>query len=178
MDRLEAMSLLVAVAEKGSLSAAGRDLKVPLATLSRKISELETRLGARLLIRSTRKLTLTDAGVAYVASARRILDEVEEAERQAAGEFTVPKGELVVTAPLMFGRLHVLPVVTDFLAAFPEINIRLILSDRNVDLIGDHVDMAVRIGQLDGGHANRRHANGHVCQPRAPCRSRHTAGSR
>ncbi|MFX8215121.1 LysR family transcriptional regulator, partial [Acinetobacter baumannii] len=86
--------------------------------------------------RSTRKLTLTDAGVAYVASARRILDEVEEAERQAAGEFTVPKGELVVTAPLMFGRLHVLPVVTDFLAAFPEINIRLILSDRNVDLIG------------------------------------------
>ncbi|MFJ1284518.1 LysR family transcriptional regulator, partial [Acinetobacter baumannii] len=83
MDRLEAMSLLVAVAEKGSLSAAGRDLKVPLATLSRKISELETRLGARLLIRSTRKLTLTDAGVAYVASARRILDEVEEAERQA-----------------------------------------------------------------------------------------------
>ena len=148
MDRLEAMSLLVAVAEKGSLSAAGRDLKVPLATLSRKISELETRLGARLLIRSTRNLTLTDAGVAYVASARRILDEVEEAERQAAGEFTVPKGELVVTAPLMFGRLHVLPVVTDFLAAFPEINIRLILSDRNVDLIGDHVDMAVRIGKL------------------------------
>jgi len=148
MDRLEAMSMLVAVAEKGSLSAAGRDLKVPLATLSRKISDLETQLGTRLLIRTTRKLTLTDAGLAYVAAARRILEEVEAAEREAAGEFTMPKGELVVTAPLMFGRLHVLPVVADFLATFPEINIRLILSDRNVDLIGDHVDMAVRIGKL------------------------------
>ncbi|HEX7747739.1 MAG TPA: LysR family transcriptional regulator [Bordetella sp.] len=148
MDRLEAMSMLVAVTQKGSLSAAGRDLKVPLATLSRKISDLEALLGTRLLIRTTRKLTLTDAGIAYVAAARRILEEVDEAEREAAGEFTVPKGELVVTAPLMFGRLHVLPVVADFLAAFPEINIRLVLSDRNVDLIGDHVDMAVRIGAL------------------------------
>jgi DNA-binding transcriptional LysR family regulator len=148
MDRLEAMSMLVAVTEKGSLSAAGRELKVPLATLSRKISDLEALLGTRLLIRSTRKLTLTDAGIAYVAAARRILEEVEEAEREATGEFTVPKGELVVTAPLMFGRLHVLPVVADFLATFPEINIRLILTDRNVDLIDDHVDMAVRIGKL------------------------------
>lgn len=148
MDRLEAMSMLVAVTERGSLSAAGRALQVPLATLSRKISELEALLGTRLLIRTTRKLTLTDAGIAYVAAARRILEEVEEAERQAAGEFTVPKGELVVTAPLMFGRLHVLPIVADFLAALPEISIRLILSDRNVDLIDDHVDMAVRIGRL------------------------------
>lgn len=148
MDRLEAMAMLVAVAEKGSLSAAGRDLKVPLTTVSRKISDLERLLGTRLLIRSTRKLTLTDAGTAYLAAARRILEEVEEAEREAAGEFTVPKGELVVTAPLMFGRLHVLPVVADFLATFPEINIRLMLSDRNVDLIDDHVDMAVRIGKL------------------------------
>ena len=148
MERLEAMSMLIEVTDRGSLSAAGRALQVPLATLSRKISDLEALLGTRLLIRTTRKLTLTDAGIAYVAAARRILEEVDEAEREAAGEFTVPKGELVVTAPLMFGRLHVLPVVADFLAAFPEINIRLVLSDRNVDLIGDHVDMAVRIGAL------------------------------
>jgi len=148
MDRLEAMSMLVTVTEKGSLSAAGRALNVPLATLSRKVSDLEARLGTRLLIRTTRKLTLTDAGIAYVAAARRILEDVEEAERQAAGEFTVPKGELVVTAPIMFGRVHVLPVVADFLATFPEINIRLLLADRNVDLVGDHVDMAVRIGKL------------------------------
>lgn len=148
MDRLEAMSMLVAVTERGSFSAAARALDVPLATLSRKVSDLESQLGARLLIRTTRKLTLTDAGIAYVASARRILEQVDEAEREAAGEFTQPKGELVLTAPIMFGRLHVLPVVAEFLAAFPEINIRLHLGDRNVDLIDDHVDMAVRFGRL------------------------------
>ena len=148
MDRFEAMSMLVAVSERGSLSAAGRALQVPLATLSRKISDLEALLGTRLLIRTTRKLTLTDAGFAYVTAARRILEQVEDAEREAAGEFTTPKGELVVTAPIMFGRLHLLPVVADFLATFPEINIRLILADRNVDLVDDHVDMAVRIGRL------------------------------
>ncbi|CAN5408767.1 LysR substrate-binding domain-containing protein [soil metagenome] len=148
MDRFEAMSMLVSVVETGSLSAAARALQVPLATLSRKVSDLEARLGTRLLIRTTRKLTLTDSGVAYVASARRILEQVEEAERTAAGEFTVPKGELVITAPIMFGRLHVLPVVADFLAAFPEIDVRLALADRNVNLVDDHVDMAVRIGKL------------------------------
>ena len=140
--------MLVAVTEHGSLSAAGRALRVPLATLSRRISDLETLLGTRLLVRTTRKITLTDAGIAYLVAARRILDEVDNAEREAAGEFTAPKGELVVTAPTMFGRLHVLPVVADFLAAFAEIDIRLILSDRNVDLVGDQVDMAVRIGKL------------------------------
>jgi DNA-binding transcriptional LysR family regulator len=148
MDRLEAMSMLVRVSDAGSFSTAARALKVPLPTLSRKIADLETLLGSRLLIRTTRKLTLTDAGIAYVASARRILEQVDEAERQAAGEFTTPKGELVITAPVMFGRLHVLPVVAAFLAQFPEINVRLVLADRNVDLIGDHVDMAVRIGRL------------------------------
>lgn len=148
MDRLEAMSMLVAVTEKGSFSAAGRALQIPLATLSRRISDLEAQLGTRLLIRTTRKLTLTEAGVAYVAAARRILEQVEEAGRAAAGEFSVPKGELVITAPVMFGRLHVLPLVVDFLAAFPEIQVRLLLNDRNVDLIDDHVDMAVRIGRL------------------------------
>ena len=148
MDRLKAMSLLVAVVEKGSLSAAGRALHVPLATLSRKIADLEALLGTRLLIRTTRKLSLTDAGIAYVAAARRILEQVEEAERNAAGEFTEPKGELAITAPLMFGRLHVLPVVADFLAQYPAITVRLMLADRNVDLIDDHVDMALRIGRL------------------------------
>lgn len=148
MDRFEAMSILVTVTEMGSLSAASRALKVPLTTLSRKITDLETLLGTRLLIRTTRKLTLTDAGIAYLAAARRILEQVEEARREAAGEFTAPKGDLVITAPIMFGRLHVLPVVADFLAMFPEINVRLVLSDRNVDLIDDHVDMAVRIGKM------------------------------
>lgn len=148
MDRLEAMKLLVAVTEKGSFTAASRDLQVPLATLSRKVADLEAALGARLLVRTTRTLSLTEAGTAYVAAARRILEQVEEAERTAAGEFTAPRGELVLTAPVLFGRLHVLPIVADFLAAFAEIDVRLVLADRNLHLVDDHVDMGVRIGPL------------------------------
>ncbi|GGE06016.1 LysR family transcriptional regulator [Aureimonas endophytica] len=148
MDRLEAMALLREAVDRGSLSAAGRALRVPVPTLSRKISDLETRLGTKLLVRTTRRLTLTDAGIAYLAAARRILDEVESAEREAAGEFSEPKGELVLTAPILFGRLHVLPVVTEFLERFPQIDVRLRLADRNVHLVDDHVDMAVRIGRL------------------------------
>jgi DNA-binding transcriptional LysR family regulator len=148
MDRLEAMSLLIAAAEAGSLSGAGRRLGVPLPTVSRKIAELEAHLDARLLVRTTRKLALTDAGEAYVAAARRILDAVGDAERAAAGEFSAPKGELNITAPVLFGRLHVLPAVNDFLSEHPAIDVRLMLSDRNQHLIDDHIDMAVRIGAL------------------------------
>jgi len=148
VDRLEAMTILLRVVDKGSFSAASRDLAVPLATVSRKVNELETHLGTKLLVRTTRKVALTDAGAKYVASARRILDEIDTTERVAAGEFHAPRGELIVTAPVFFGRLHVLPVVTEFLAAYPEINVRLLLSDRNLHLIEDHVDMAVRIGAL------------------------------
>lgn len=148
MDRFEAMSLLREVVDRGSFSAAGRSLDIPVPTLSRKVSELEALLGTRLLTRTTRKITLTDAGITYLAAARRILEEVEDAEREAAGEFTAPKGELVITAPIHFGRLHVLPVVSEFLSKFPEITVRFVLTDRNVDLVNDHVDMAVRIGEL------------------------------
>ena len=148
MDRLEAMTIVLKVVDRGSFSAASRDLGVPLATVSRKVNELETHLGTKLLVRTTRKVALTDAGATYVASARRILDEIDETERIAAGEFHVPRGELIVTAPVFFGRLHILPVVTEFLAAYPEINVRLLLSDRNLHLVEDHVDMAMRIGPL------------------------------
>lgn len=148
MDRFEAMSILVTVAEQGSFSAASRTMNIPLATVSRKVSDLEALLGARLLTRTTRKLTLTDAGESYVSAARRILEQVNDVEREVAGEFVAPRGELVLTAPLLFGRLHVLPVVTEFLAMFPDINVRLHLGDRNANLIEDHIDMAVRIGRL------------------------------
>lgn len=148
MDRLDAMAILLRVAETGSFSAAGRALRVPLATVSRKVGELEAHLGTRLLARTTRRVALTEAGAAYVASARRILDAVEEAERAAAGAFAAPRGELVLTAPVLFGRLHILPIVADFLAAYPEINVRLPLTDRNLHLLDDHVDMAARIGAL------------------------------
>ena len=148
MDRLEAMSMLIEVVEKGSFSAAARTLRVPVTTVTRKISDLKSVLGAKLLVRTTRKLSLTDAGITYLSAARRIIDQVDEAEREVAGEFTAPKGELVITAPIQFGQLHVLPVASDFLALFPQINVRLLLLDRNVQLVEDHVDMAVRIGKL------------------------------
>lgn len=148
MDRLDAMALLSAAVAEGSFSAASRHLGVPLPTLSRKIADLETHLNTRLLVRSTRKLSLTDAGADYLAAARRILEQVDDAERAVAGEWQQPRGELIVTAPVVFGRLHVLPVVTAFLAHFPEIVVRLVLSDRNLDLLTDHVDLAVRIGSL------------------------------
>lgn len=148
MDRLEAMSILVAAVEAGSLSAAARRLGTPLPTVSRKVSELEAHLKAKLLNRSSRHLTLTDTGEAYVAACRRILEEVGEAERAASGEYRAPKGGLVVTAPIVFGRLHVLPVLTAFLEAFPEVDVRLSLADGIVDLLAEPVDVAVRIGAL------------------------------
>ena len=148
MDRLEAMSIFVAAIDAGSLSGAGRKLGAPLPTVSRKLADLEAHLGARLLVRSTRKLTLTEAGAAYLAASKRILEQVGEAERAVAGEYAAPRGELVVTAPIVFGRLHVLPIVNDFLARYPDIDVRLALSDRNADLIDDHIDVAVRIGRL------------------------------
>ncbi|MFT4436860.1 LysR family transcriptional regulator [Caballeronia sp. 15715] len=148
MDRLESMSIVVAVVESGSLSAASRRLGMPLATLSRKVAELESHLKTRLLHRTTRQLSLTETGRSYVAACRRILEEIEEAERAATGEYTVPKGDLTVTAPVVFGRLHVVPVVAEFLAQYPEIDIRLVLADRVVHLMEEHVDVAVRIGRL------------------------------
>ena len=148
MNNLESMRVLVAVVDAGSLSAAGRRLGMPLATVSRKVSDLEAELKTRLLIRSTRQLTLTESGRGYVAACRRILDDVHEAECAAAGEYSAPRGELVVTAPVVFGRIHVLPVVTEFLQAFPDVNVHLALGDRIVNLLDDHVDLALRIGVL------------------------------
>ena len=148
MDRLEAMSILLEAVETGSLSAAGRRLGMPLPTISRKVSDLEGHLKTRLLLRGGRKLVLTDAGRNYVAACKRILEDVVEAERIAAGEYRAPTGELVISTPLVFGRVHVVPVVTEFLKTYPDIHIRLQMTDRVVNLIEDHIDLAVRIGTL------------------------------
>jgi DNA-binding transcriptional LysR family regulator len=148
MDRLESMSVLLAAVEAGSLSAASRKLGMPLATVSRKVSELEAHLRTRLLNRTSRRLTLTDAGRSYVAACKRILEDIGEAERAAAGEYVAPRGDLMITAPIVFGRLHVLPVALEFLEAYPDIDIRLALADRVVNLQEDDVDLAVRIGDL------------------------------
>lgn len=142
------MSILVEAVKAGSLSAAGRKMGMPLATVSRKLSELEAYLKTPLLIRSNRRLTLTDAGRDYLSSVSRILEDISEAERTASGEFSEPKGDLAITAPIVFGRLHVLPVVAAFLKAFPEIRVRLAMSDRVANISEDLIDMAVRIGRL------------------------------
>lgn len=148
MDRLDAMKVLLAVTQAGSLSGASRLMGAPLATVSRKISDLETHLGTRLLIRSSRKLTLTDAGQTYVAACKRILEQVADAERAAAGEYTAPRGELTLAAPIAYGRLHILPVAVDFLKAYPDIDLRIMLSDRISHILDENIDLAVRIGEL------------------------------
>ncbi len=148
MDRIAAMSVLHAAVEAGSLSGAGRRLGIPLSTVSRKVSDLEAHLGTQLLVRSTRTISLNEAGKAYVIATRRILEDLAEAERAAAGEYAVVKGELVITAPIVFGRLHMVPVVTAFLQAYPETDVRLVLADRLLHLMDDHIDLALRIANL------------------------------
>ncbi|SHO66969.1 transcriptional regulator, LysR family [Pseudoxanthobacter soli DSM 19599] len=148
MDRFDAMTVLVAVVEAGSLSAGARRLGTPLATISRKVGELERHLGARLLLRTSRGLALTEEGRAFVAASRRILEDLEAAEREAAGDFGALRGGFHVTAPVEFGQRHLLPVVLGFLEEQPEINLRLTLADRQVSLSDEHVDVALRIGHL------------------------------
>lgn len=148
MDRLEAMTVFAAVVDAGSLSAAGRRLGIPLATVSRKLSDLEAHLKTQLVARSTRKLVLTDAGRDYLAACREILDQVDEAERVASGAYAKARGELVVAAPIVFGRLHVVPIVAAFLEQYADVDVRLLLGDRNVSLLEEHIDVALRIGEL------------------------------
>jgi DNA-binding transcriptional LysR family regulator len=148
MDRLEAMSILVSAVDTGSLSAASRALRIPLATVSRRVSELEEHLKMRLLLRGTRKLTLTEAGRAYVASCRRIMEDIAEAERTASGEYCAPQGELIFSSPQVMGRSHALPVVVDFLRTYPDIRVRVQMADRVVNLLEEQIDVALRVGEL------------------------------
>jgi DNA-binding transcriptional LysR family regulator len=148
MDRLAAINVFVAIAEAGSLSAAGRRLGMPLSTVSRYLAALEDQVGVRLITRTTRELALTEPGRHYLQSCRRIVAELEAAELRLAGEHEEPQGELAVTAPVVFGRLHVQPVVVEFLRMFPRVTARLLLVDRTVDLIEEGLDVSVRIGAL------------------------------
>ena len=149
MDRLEAMTLLVAVAEAGSISAASRKLRAPVATVSRKISELEKHLNARLLMRSTRNVRLTEAGQSFLTASRRILADLDGAERDAASATKTLRGELVVSAPIALGRIYLLPVVTDFLKDHPNIDVRMMLADRRLNMIEDRIDIGLRVGDLN-----------------------------
>jgi DNA-binding transcriptional LysR family regulator len=127
MDRLAALRVFVAVAEAGSLSAAARKLGMPLSTVSRQLKALEDELDTRLITRTTRRLVLTESGRSYAATCRQVLDELDDAGRRVAGEQAEPRGELALTAPVVFGRLHVLPIVAQFLNAFPRVAARMLL---------------------------------------------------
>lgn len=148
MDRLAALRLFVTVAEAGSLSAAGRKLGMPLSTVSRHLKALEEELDTRLITRTTRRLTLTESGRAYAETCRQVLDELDDAGRRLVGEHAEPRGELALTAPVVFGRLHLLPIVAAFLNAFPRVAARMLLVDRIVDLVEEGIDIGVRIGNL------------------------------
>lgn len=147
MDRLEAMVILLAAIDTGSLSAASRKLRIPLATVSRRVSELEAHLNVQLLVRGTRKLTLTEAGRGYVASCRRVLEDIADIERTASGEYHAPQGELVISVPPVMGRIHVMPVIVEFLHAYPQIRLQVQLTDRLVNLLEERVDLVLRIGE-------------------------------
>jgi DNA-binding transcriptional LysR family regulator len=149
MDRFEAMSVLIEVVEAGSISAASRKLRMPLATISRKVSELEEHLNARLLMRSNRRVTLTEAGRSFVAASRRIIADLGDAERDASGETKTLKGELVLSAPIALGRFYLLPIVVDFIKEHPNIDVRMMLVDRRVNMIEEHVDLGLRVGELN-----------------------------
>jgi DNA-binding transcriptional LysR family regulator len=157
MDRIDAMQAFVAVADLHGFAPAARKLGLSASGVTRLIAALEDRLGARLLQRTTRSVTLTDIGTRYLERARRILADVEEAEGSAEGERTRPSGRLVVSAPVGFGRLHVSPVMSAYLKRYPEVFGELRLADRIVNLVEDGVDLAVRIGHLPDSSPVARH---------------------
>lgn len=149
MDRLSAMQAFVAVAELQGFAPAARKLAVSASAVTRMVATLEERLGVRLLQRTTRSVTLTDAGARYLDRARRILAEIDEAEDSAQAEQARPTGRLTVSAPTLFGRMHVSPLMGEFLGAHPQVTGELLLADRMVNLVDEGIDLALRIGQLE-----------------------------
>ena len=148
MDRLTAMQAFVAVADARGFAPASRKLSLSPSAVTRLVAGLEEHLGIRLLQRTTRSVTVTDAGMRYLERARRIVAEIEEADATALAERSAPTGRLVVSAPVLFGRIHVSPLMCRYLNAYPAVTGELLLSDRTVSLVEDGVDLAVRIGHL------------------------------
>jgi DNA-binding transcriptional LysR family regulator len=157
MDRIDAMQAFVAVADLGGFAPAARKLGLSPSGVTRVIAALEEHLGARLLQRTTRSVALTDAGARYLERVRRILADVEEAEASIKDERTRPSGRLVVSAPVGFGRLHVSPVMSEYLKRYAEVSGELRLADRMINLVEDGVDLAVRIGHLADSSLVARH---------------------
>lgn len=148
MDHFQEMAVFVAVAEEESFAAAGRRLRMSPPAVTRAVAFLEKRLGVRLLTRTTRLVRITDAGARYLEDARRILQDVEEADEAAAGINATPRGHLAVTAPMLFGKLYVMPVITAYQRTFRETTVSALFVDRVVNLLDEGLDIGIRIGQL------------------------------
>lgn len=156
MDRFEAMSVFVAVAEQRGFARAAKRLGLSRSAVTRLVAALEDQLSIRLLQRTTRSVTLTDAGARYLERARRILSEVDDAERAARAQRSEPAGRFVLSAPQVFGRREVAPLLHDFLVAHPAVIGELTLADRVVNIVEEGVDLAVRIGFLDDSSLRSR----------------------
>ncbi|WP_372619291.1 LysR family transcriptional regulator [Falsiroseomonas sp.] len=156
MDRLDQLGLFLAIAEAGSLAAAGRRLGRSPPAMSRALADLEARLGVRLAERSTRRFALTEAGRRLAEQARHALAELDDALREAAGQAREPRGRLRLAAPLVFGRRHVAPVVAAFQDAHPAVAVDLLLANRVVDLLEEGMDAALRIGRLPASSLRSR----------------------
>lgn len=148
MDRLQAMKTFVTVVETGGFTAAARKLDISLSVVSRIVNELETHLGVRLLTRTTRLVRMTDTGAAYFENCRRLLSEIDEAELAATGAHAAPRGQLAITASVLFGAAYVMPIVTEYLNRYPEVDATCLFLDRIVNLVDEGIDVGVRIGSL------------------------------
>ena len=148
MDRWLAMRVFVKVAETESFAKTARAVHMSAPAVTRIIAALEDLVGARLLVRTTRSVKTTEAGARYLADCRRILGDIAEAEAAAAGHYREPSGTLAITAPILFGQLHVLPIITEYLDAYPGMHARTLFIDRQVNIVEEGLDVAVRIGHL------------------------------
>lgn len=148
MDRFRTLQVFVKVAELGSFAATARQLAMSPPAVTRAIRMLEERMGTRLFIRTTRSVRLTDAAERFLIDARRILTELDEAEEAAVGSHSAPRGDLAITAPVLFGRMFVTPVLGAFLDQYPRVNAQTLYLDRIVNLMDEGIDVAIRIGEL------------------------------
>jgi DNA-binding transcriptional LysR family regulator len=148
MDRFHLMTVYVAVAEEQGFAAAARRLRMSPPAVTRAVASLEKRLGVRLLTRTTRLVRTTEAGARYLEDARRILFETDEADEAAAGINAVPRGQLAVTAPVLFGKIYVMPVIAAYQVTYPETTVSALFIDRVVNLVEEGLDVGIRIGQL------------------------------
>jgi len=157
MDRFQEMQVFISVAQEQGFAAAARRLGLSAPSVTRAVAALEQRIGTQLLTRTTRNVLLTEAGQRYLEDSRRILAELQDAESSAAGIHALPRGQLTITAPVLFGELFVTPLMVDYLERFPEVSINALLVDRVVSMVEEGMDVAVRIGELpdSGQHAMR-----------------------